>query len=318
MESLQNIKRRSRSIGNIGQIAKAMELVAATKMRRSQELALASRPYAFTALAMLADISAAVNLQNLHIPLLARRPVKKTLFIMMTSDKGLAGSFNAAVFREFEKFVAKENIFSSESAWLFAAVGQKADSYLTKRNIRVVKKFIRFGDFAVPEETKELSDFITAGYVNEEWDRVLMLSTNFKTALNQKVVLQQILPFDAEAIRKTAEEIVPRYGRYSEQNLGKNVFFLAEKKREYIIEPSPELALEALLYHLIDMEIYHIVLEANASEHAARRAAMKNASDNAAKLTNALVLAYNKLRQGVITQEIMEITAGAEAAGGRQ
>lgn len=309
MESLQNIKRRLRSVKNISQITKAMELVAATKMRRSQEVALASRPYAFAALEILANLSRA-ELGGVTSPLLEQRPVERTAIVLVASDKGLTGAFNSSVFRVFEKARA------ALSSPRYIAVGQKAVLYLQRRGEDVERAFTQFGDFTAVREVVPLVAYIMEGHCERRWDKVIFFYTNFVSALSQTVVMREVLPVSFEKIQETAREIIPATGRFAEL-LGEQLFFQASadpsRAREYLIEPSREATLASLIPHLVTMQIYHIILEANASEHASRRLAMKNASDNASELSGELTIAYNKARQAGITRELTEITAGAEA-----
>ncbi len=325
MESLQNIKRRIKSVHNVNQITKAMELVAATKMRKSQEIAIASRPYAFAALDLLAKLS---NVEALSLsPLLETRKVNRTALVLVTSDKGLAGSFNGAVIREFEKYMARINADQAsarisadnqrESArYSFIAVGQKANAHLQKRTGGVREKFVRVGDYTTVSQVSPIANLLTQGFIKKEWDEVIVFSTHFKTALRQVVLTRKILPVDVPSLKATAEEMVPETGRFAELIKGKTISFFNGKDAitsEYLIEPSPEIILKELIPHLVMMQIYHLVLEANASEHAARRVAMKSASDNASELAESLTVVYNKSRQASITRELIEITAGAEA-----
>lgn len=313
MESLQNIKRRIKGVKNINQITKAMELVAATKMRRSQEIALASRPYAYAALDLLAVLA---RRSDLHpTSLLEKRPVAHTLIVLIASDKGLAGSFNSSVLRAFEALLKENGIDINDDAYSYVGVGQKAVAYLERRTPRLVGSFVRFGDFTTVEEIEGLTKLLIDGYVDGRWDKVIAVSTHFKTALRQVVLKRQILPVDPELLEETAEEIVPETGRFAELIKERHVSFFNREKDapEYLIEPSAQDVLEALVPHLVEMQLYHIVLEANASEHAARRAAMKSASDNAGELASKLSVQYNKSRQASITKELTEITAGAES-----
>jgi F-type H+-transporting ATPase subunit gamma len=280
--------------------------VAATKMRKSQEIALASRSYAYAALELLTDLA---GIENITLPpIFERRAVKKTAFVVVTSDKGLAGAFNSNVIRTFDKWFAAERA-NNEVGAAYIAVGQKAANYLEKKGV-VRAKFTHVGDFTTVEQIRPLADLLIEGFLSGEWDRVVVFSMNFKSALAQEVVKHELFPIDVEKLRATAEEIIPKTGRYAElrESLAKG-----GRKTEYLIEPSPEAILGDLGRHLVAMEIYHLVLEANAAEHAARRTAMKNASDNASDLASALSLEYNKSRQALITREIIEIVAGAEA-----
>jgi F-type H+-transporting ATPase subunit gamma len=312
MESLQNLKRRLRGVQNIGTITKAMELVAATKMRKSQELALNSRAYALTALRFLATLS---GLGSAKMPsLLVARPIKKTMLVVVSSDKGLAGSFNSSVFRDFEKFARKEGVdFMAGERYLFIAVGEKSRAFLERKGVRPLRTFVRVGDYTTPEETRPIADMLADGYVRGEWDEVIVFSANFVSALVQKIMRRRIFPVNFNNLKETAEEMIPKTGRFAEMAKEIPSYFLEGAPSEYLIEPSPDIVLDMLARHLVEMQLYHLILEANASEHAARRVAMKNASDNAAELSSDLNLLYNKSRQAAITQEITEITAGVEA-----
>ncbi len=311
MESIQNLKRRIKGVQNIGQITKAMELVAATKMRKAQEVALDSRPYAYAALEILATLS---KLEDVPMPdLLQERAVKKTLYVLVTSDKGLAGSFNSSVIRAFEKFWdAKMRETGAEMHEAeFVAIGQKAKQYLERRKLKMVHSFVRTGDFTERSESDPIASFLMHGYEKGHWDQVTAFSTTFVTALRQDVMVRQLLPVSFDKIRATAEELIPRAGRYSHY-LDQEAFSFANGV-EYIIEPSPRDVLERLAPELLKIRLYHWLMEANASEHSARRMAMKSASDNAGDLSGRLNIEYNKSRQAGITRELTEISAGAEA-----
>lgn len=312
MESLQNIQRRIKGVKNINQITKAMELVAATKMRKSQEVALASRAYAFSAIDLLAKLT---QLEGFKLPpLLEKRELKKTCVVVITSDKGLAGSFNGSVLREFEKFMKRESIDPNAPEYSFISVGQKAAAYLEKRASNLEERFIKFGDFVKYEEIEPFAKYLIEKYLAGAWDRVIVFSMHFRSALNQQVVRRELFPVDLISIEKTAREVVPETGRFAEMIRDRAIpFFEPDPNLDYIIEPDAERVLEDLVEHLVKTRIYQMVLEANASEHAARRMAMKNASDNASELSSDLTLVYNKARQAIITREIIEIVAGAES-----
>ena len=310
MESTQNLKRRMRSVQNIGQITKAMELVAATKMRRSQELALNSRPFAYTTLELLGILSA---LKDVPMPeLLQPRPIKKTAFMVVTSDKGLAGSFNSSVIRSFERYVRENNVDLRDPQYSFIAIGQKARSYLEHRGLKVVDTFTRVGDFTRMEEVEPISKLLIDGYMNHDFDEVVAFSTHFITALRQDVIVRDLFPITLEKVKESVEKLIPESGRYS-QYLDSAATLDEEKNLEYKIEPSPAEVLAELAPELLKIRIYHMILEANASEHSARRVAMKNASDNASDLSETLTMAYNKSRQAAITNQIIEVTSGAQA-----
>ena len=327
MESTQSIKRRIKAVTNTSQITRAMEMVAANKMRKAQLVTLNSRSYALAGLNLLKELTRRIP----HIPMLMR-PVRgmksgdfslrsgtsngmrtpenpgKTLVVLMTADKGLAGSFNSSVFRKFEREIQnKENN-------VYAAVGKKAEEYITRKKLPLKKSFIKFGDYAKPEETHDLAQFIINGFLEKKWSGVITISTHFKTTLRQDVLVRNLLPVSYESLLKDIEEIIPEHGRYADT---KKSAEQTQNDYEYVVEPrnsgAAEMMIGHLVEHLVQMVVYHLVLESNASEHSSRMVAMKNASDNAKELEDDLSLVYNKSRQAAITQEIAEITAGATA-----
>lgn len=308
MESLQSLNRRRKAVSNIGAITKAMEVVAAIKMRKSEEVALDSRPYAFKVLNLLEKLSRADSVKNVFT---SSHEIKKTLVVLITSDRGLIGSFNTQAMRAFENFIRNDYKKSEDDhEYLAVAVGKKADAYMIKRNFRLVKNFYGFGDLIRVNEIDPLSVFLTDGFIRGDWDRVVTISMHFRSALKQEALSREILPLDFSKIRETVSEMVPERGKFSEEKKSPNGF---ENGIEYIFEPSPKELLEELMPHLLRMEIYQLILEANASEHSARYVAMKSASDNASELTEKLLVQYNKARQASITGEIIEMSATQSA-----
>ena len=319
-ESLQNIKSRLGAVKNIGQITKAMEVVSATKMRKSQETALGSRPYDFFALGLLNKLLRVDDIKKINISLSESREIKKTLVVVIASDRGLAGSFNSQIFRASDALLAKDDYARrAQHEFLFAAVGKKAENYVLKNKWSMPAKFHGFGDFIETEEVSPLAAFLTEGYLAEKFDRVLVISTHFRTALFQEVLTRQILPFDLHDIEKIVKEIVPERGRYTENAISHTPYatehtaYGVRHATDYILEPTPAEILNSLIPHLFKMQIYHIILEANASEHSARRVAMKNAADNADEIATDLSISYNKARQAAITGEMIEIS-GTQSA----
>jgi len=303
-----------RSVKNIGTITKAMELVAATKMRRSQELALNSRPYAYTALELLGVLSHVKDSHGNKMPtpeLLKPRAIEKTAFMVVTSDKGLAGSFNGSVIRKFEHYVRDNHIDLHDPKYLFIAIGLKARTYLERHGLVVSDAFTRVGDFTTTKEVDPISDLLIAGYLNHDFDQVISFSTVFVTALRQEVFVRELLPISFEKVKESIEQLLPESGRYS--HYLDVAAFADERAKEYLIEPSAKEVMDELAPELLKIRIYSMILEANASEHSARRVAMKNASDNAHDLSETLNVVYNKQRQAAITSQIIEVTSGAQA-----
>jgi F-type H+-transporting ATPase subunit gamma len=311
MESLQTTKTRLKAVKNVGQITKAMEVVAATKMRRAQEAALNSRPYAYEALKLLDRV---LGQKTDLLPLAVGRPIRKTLVLVVASDRGLAGSFNSQVFKLADQFLARDGQAGAEHEYLLAAVGKKAQNFAAKKPYRLVRSFDNALDITDPTAVTGIAEFLTGGFLDLSWDRVVTVSTHFRTALKQEALIRQLLPLSVDKIRETIREIVPEHGRFAEEKIelggqgnSKSAHSGAEEI-DYIFEPSPLEVLNELMPHLIGMQIYHLFLEAKASEHSARRVAMKTASDNANELTDTLSLEYNKARQVGITRELSEIT----------
>ncbi len=308
MASSRQIKKRIRSTKNIAQITKAMEAVSAVKMRKSQEIALRSRAYSLAAFEILKNLVGGFDLENLNSSsLLKSHESKKTCLVVVTSDKGLCGAFSGNVLR------AANNFIKSRAAGTVdvIAVGKKGADFCVKRGVNLAEKITGTGDYGAIDETKFLSDLISELYSKGEYGEIYAVYTNFLSVIKQEVVLEKILPFTQEGIEKRINEIIPLQGKYTgtPEVLGKS----KGTRAGYIFEPSPEEALTKLLPLLLEIQIYHIILEANASEHSARMVAMKNASDNASELIDNLELVYNKARQTQITRELTEIVSGAAA-----
>jgi F-type H+-transporting ATPase subunit gamma len=300
-----------KAVANTGTIAKAMEMVAATKMRRSQERALRARPYALEVLRILAYVQTKTN----YVPAIMRkRSIKKTAVVVIASDRGLAGAFNSNVFRVLERRIFSHTHEGHER--VFIAVGKKTEEFLLRRGITPHASFKHFGDYVRIEQIRPLSQLLFDGFMDKSWDRVLVIAPHFRSTLKQDVLARLLLPTDAHRIWETIRDIAPEYGKYSELHHLESRKELARHMDafEYLIEPSPQEVLDALAPRLLEINLYHAVLEANASEHSARMVAMKSASDNARDLSEALLLQYNKARQAAITQEITEIIQGSNVA----
>lgn len=306
MESLLTIKNRLRAVNNIGKITRAMEVVAATKMRKAQELAVNSRPYSFQVLELLSRL---IEHKTATAPLLEEREVKNSLMVIVSSDRGLVGSFNNQLFRVVAENLKKQA--EGGDRLKVITIGKKALNFAEKNGFEIREKFLNFGNMAKPGQMEEVSDLIIKGFLSHEWDRVSAVSMNFESTIKQTPVARQILPVNFDKIKNTVREIVPSHGRYS----GLKDINLSDKQMavDYIFEPSKEEILNSLIPHLLKMQFYHLMLEANASEHSARRVAMKTASDNADEVAGKLSMDYNKVRQSNITRELIEITSTQSA-----
>ncbi|MBI2626381.1 MAG: ATP synthase F1 subunit gamma [Candidatus Nealsonbacteria bacterium] len=307
MLSTRETKLKIRSINNTKQITKAMEMVSASKMRKSQLVALNSRPYCQIALEMLGKLSEHTD-YNLH-PLLKKKPVQeKIALLIITSDKGLCGGLNANVLKQAQKFLAgrKADII---------AVGKKGRDFFARRKFNIAAEFTGIGDSVNIKQTSPIAELLIKYYEEGKYDLIVAVYANFLSTLKQEAVIRQVLPISIEGIKEILTGIVPERGRYAElaQDKKNKEANLYKYRYEYLYEPSPESVLNVLLPNLLHVQVYHMVLEANASEHSARMVAMKNATESAQKLIEELTLSFNKVRQSAITKEISEITAGAEA-----
>ncbi len=301
MAALRDIKRRLRATKNMQQITHAMEAVSASKMRRSQGVARAARLYSIKALEILGNIGETIGR---HHPLFRENPTEKIGLLLVTSDKGLCGGYNANVLKLALRFLGDKR--DTETV----VVGKKAVRFLERRNIAITGRFSDFGDYIEVEETSPVARLLLDRYQKGTYKEVWVAYTNFVSTLKQRAVLRRILPIDVTCIREVIDGALPKEGKYSEL---RKEWTEGRVAREYLFEPNREELFLSLLPSLFEVAIHHIILESNASEHSARMVAMKNASENAGEIIQELNLAYNKARQAGITKELLEIVAGKEA-----
>ena len=295
---------------NTSQITKAMEVVSATKMRKSQEAALRGRPYAVTSLEMLKNLF--LRTPERHMPpLLLPREVRMTMVVVITSDKGLAGAFNANVLKKAENMIGAYKVL--RRPYMLVTIGKKAKEYFERRGEMIHEAHIGYGDYATSAETHAFADMLIRGFLAASWDEVRAVYTNFRSTLVQQAKAETLLPATEASIEEAIRGIVPEKGKYAENPQSHITSPAPSYQYEYLFEPSPAEILAALVPELMRIRIHHVILESNASEHSARMIAMKNASDNAKELMETLGLAYNKARQSGITRELIEVTAGSEA-----
>jgi F-type H+-transporting ATPase subunit gamma len=293
MATVQDLKRRIRSVRNTRKITRAMELVAAAKLRRAQARIEAMRPYADRMLELMAGTArAATSVRG--IPLLQRRDVQRVAILPLTGDRGLAGAFNGQILRrafQLERQLAAEG---HEVRWLVS--GRKGRSTLTFRRYEVTAGWSGFSDEPHYADAQAIAHRLSELYTEGEVDRVVVVYNHFESALVQRVVEQEVLPI-AEDLLETSEE------ERREDAL----------RGDFIYEPEPEEILARLVPVYLETEIYRSLLESAASEQGARMTAMRNATKNAGELIDSLTLAMNRARQAAITQELLEVVAGADA-----
>ncbi len=277
-----------------------MEAVSAVKMRKSQERALHGRPYAEAALRILGRVSNTLDAKN-HA-LASTNNGKRQCLIVITSDKGLAGNLNGAVLKE--AVVTLKN-FKKEDVDLIC-FGRKAYDYFTRRDYNVIEHHLNVSDNVALDDVEEVVAKISREFSNQSYGKVSIVYQSFVSTFEQAALVRQVLPLEPEIIEVMVRDIVPKEGKYSAQEK-----FI--ETTSYTVEPSAETVLDTIFPQLVQIMVYHALLESKASEHSARMVAMKNATDKAEEVTQRLTLKYNKERQTVITAEVSEITGGIEA-----
>ena len=285
MPSTIDLRRRIRSVKNTQQITKAMKMVAAAKLRRSQERMMAARPYSAALRQVLASLSTRVDVSQ-HPLLAAREEENKILLLVVTADRGLCGAFNTNIIRAAQNAIA-------EKGWAevhLTTIGRKATDFFKRRP--QPKKFqTTLLQALAAEAIREIATSIAADFISGEFDAVYVLYNEFKSIIAQRVALDRLLPLERP-------EVDP-----------------AAPATEYIFAPGPEQILSELLPKHIEFQIYRVLLESAAAEQGARMTAMEAATKNASDMISHLTLTYNRIRQASITKEIIEIVSGAAAAG---
>lgn len=290
MATPREIRRRIRSVRNTAQITRAMEMVAAARMRRAQDRVRSARPYSEQIRAMIAalsDLGAAVDLNE--FPLLQHRPINKAQIILVTADRGLAGALNSNIIRRALRFIADE----ADKATEFVAVGRKGRDFFTRTGHTITAEFTNLGPSPTMDQIRPVIALAINDFIEGRVDAVYIIYTRFVNTLVQQPEVLQVLPITAP------EDLVE-----------------SERVRDFIFEPSPEAVLQALLPRYVETQLYQAVLESIASEESARMVAMRNATENARDLIDDLTLTLNKVRQAQITREVSEIAAGAAALSG--
>jgi F-type H+-transporting ATPase subunit gamma len=290
---LKEIRLKIQSVTNIWKLTSALETLSALKMKKSQKIALESRPFAQKVGRLIRRLEPVLK----DKVALRKRPLKKALTVVIASDRGFCGSFNQNILkfavREIEKCRQKINVTVS-----VLPVGKKAVSFFKKRGVEFSQSVTGIGDYGTLEEMKALSDFIIKEYVENRYQRVYLVWTDFISTFVQKPRSMQLLPLEWDELKEFAHEAKG-----------------AEKDDQILIEPSAMSLVQEIIPQLVEYLIYQCVLESNASEHSARMTAMRNASDNAHERVGELTLDYNKARQEQITKEVCEISSAKEVLG---
>jgi F-type H+-transporting ATPase subunit gamma len=286
MPSQRQLKGRIRSVKNTKQITKAMQMVAASKMRRAQEATKATAPYTQSAREILAHLAEQGETKD-H-PLFQEREIKNRLLIVVASDKGLAGAYNSNVSKQYiRELVADEKAGTKTRT---VAIGRKVTLFASRlKNAEIIGAYDDLPDKLEGHELRAAFDSAYKQFVNGDVDAVDMVYTEFVSSVSQVAKTERLLPAGSDDVPQSDE------------------------LREALFEPDAETVLESIVYRLINAQLFQAFLDARASEHSMRMMAMKNATDNASDLVDDLTLAMNKARQDAITQELAEISGGAEA-----
>lgn len=289
MSNTREIRRRIKSVDNTRQITKTMEMVATAKIRKAQDRIEAARPYAMKMLDVLANVAANVE-GGLHPLLELREPAKRTVLIAITTDRGLCGAANANILRRSDYLIAAEQAAGADVDVF--ALGKKAINYFRYIGYGLLDERRDISDNPNFSEAKSIAVRLIDMYTKAEIDKVVLIFNHFKSAMEQKPVELVLLPIKRDAVEEEDAE---------------------GKTSEYTFEPSDKDVLDRLLPTYIEALVYRAMLESAASEHGARRTAMKAATDNAGEMISILTRSFNRARQAAITQEIAEIVGGAEA-----
>ena len=284
MATLRDIRRRISSVKSTQQITKAMKMVAAAKLRKAQERLNNAKPYAYRLGQLLTHVAAKED-RSLH-PLLAEREPKNICYVIVTSDRGLCGSFNGNIIRQAKTGIDAQN---AENKVSIIPVGKKGFEHFARRNYDVIEKYVSFFDDLEFKHAVEISSLIQNMYQTKELDRVFVVYNEFKSAAVQRLIVEQLLPIQPQ---------LPEFEKYPV---------------DYIYEPSAGRILDEICPKNLNIQIWRILLESYAAEQGARMVAMESATDNAQEMIYDLTLYYNKVRQATITREIAEIVGGAEA-----
>lgn len=296
---LKEIKARINSIKNIHKITKAMELVSVSKMRRAVEAVNASRPYARHSWEVLNRLAQKVSSKK-H-PLLAKKSkLKKLLIIMITSDRGLCGSFNIEIIRMVEKFIKEVQRRTSKIDLI--TIGKKGRDAVARKGWLLKADFANLSFIDKAEGISPLANLIMEGFKNKEYDGIFIAYTDFVSTIKQIPRFHQLLPLHQSEFLGEAQFFDKKEAEHQEEKRAGDF--------EFIFEPNVDEVLDFLVPRLLEVQIYQAILESTASEHSARMMAMKNASDAASDMADELTFSFNQLRQAAITREIAEISSG--------
>jgi F-type H+-transporting ATPase subunit gamma len=291
MANLKEVKQRITSVSSTQQITKAMKLVAAAKLRKAQDRIIKMRPYSQKLTAILDEVVSAMG-GELEIAYAEQRPVQNILVVSMTSDKGLCGAFNSNIMKATVSLINNE--FKGKNVTILT-LGKKSYEFFTRRNYSTKTDYYGVFSDVKYDEVREIAEFAMNGFLSKQFDRVVLVYNHFRNVATQDITIEQFLPMGS------VEELTSKK---------------ITTNTDYILEPSKEYVIKDLVPTALKTQFYKAVLDSNASEHGARMTSMDKATENANELLKELKLMYNRNRQAAITNEILEIVAGANALEG--
>ncbi len=288
MATLRDIRRRIKGVQNTEQITKAMKMVAAAKLRRAQENVVSARPYA-RKISVLVNHLLTDELSETN-SFLIEKAIKKVLVVVLTSDRGLCGAFNTNILKEAVRFIGEE-LIPQKIEYSMYCIGKKGFDFFRKRDYTIAGNTLGVFGHLKFADALSISNEIISGYLNGEYDKIVVVYNEFKSVVRQEIVREQYLPISFDDTETVKHQAI-----------------------DYIFEPSQKEIIESLLPKHLQSQMWRILLESNASEYGARMTAMDNASTNAKELIRSLKITYNKARQAAITKEILEVVSGANAS----
>lgn len=313
MANLKAIRDRIKSVKNTRKITEAMRLVAAAKVRRAQEQVNATRPFADRLAQVFYGLQTRLQLEQVELPLLEKRQVKKVGLLVVTGDRGLCGAYNSNAIKRAEARAAE--LKAQGIDYEFYLIGRKATQYFERRKAPIEETYINLEQIPTSEEASRIADRLLAAFKSAAVDRVELIYTRFISLINSRPTMQTLLPLDPELLKDQDDEVFRMLVRGGKFAVERETVAApsSELPQDMIFEQDPTQILEALLPLYLNNQLLRSLQESAASELAARMTAMNNASDNAKDLLGRLKLTYNKARQASITQEILEVVGGASA-----
>ncbi len=313
MANLKEIRDRIQSVKNTRKITEAMRLVAAAKVRRAQEQVIATRPFADRLAQVLYGLQARLQFEEANLPLLRQREVRKVALLVVSGDRGLCGAYNSNIIRRADD--RSKELKAEGIEYTFVLVGRKAIQYFQRRQQPMSTIFSGLEQIPTAAEASQIADELLSLFLSETVDRVELVYTKFVSLVSSRPVVQTLLPLDPQGLEVADDEIFRLTTRSGQLEVERERISRAAQPmpQDMIFEQNPLQILDALLPLYLNNQLLRALQESAASELAARMTAMNSASDNAKELISTLTRSYNKARQASITQEIMEVVAGAEA-----